>query len=77
MAFMGVRMSWDMFERKALLAALALLAASRASSKRARRFISSRVCTSTLRKPSTMSRLSFQSPVRTAVAWQYSTSSPR
>ena len=54
MAFMGVRMSWDMFERKALLAALALLAWVSASSSRAFFFISSRVCTSTLRRPSTM-----------------------
>ncbi len=54
MAFMGVRMSWDMFERKALLAALALLAWVSASSNRAFFFISSRVCTSTLRRPSTM-----------------------
>ena len=54
MAFMGVRMSWDIFDKKALLAALALLARSRASSSSARRFISSRVCISTLRKPSTI-----------------------
>ena len=60
-------------QTKALLAALALFARSSASSSKARRFISSRVCASTLRKPRTMSCPSAQSPVRTAVAWQYST----
>ena len=53
MAFMGVRISWDMLERNTLLALLARLAWARASSRSIFFSISLRVSSSTLRKPST------------------------
>ena len=69
MAFMGVRMSWDILDRKALFASLARLAWDSASRSRVFCSSSTRVASSTLRTPSTMPRLPFQAPARTALSW--------
>ena len=76
MAFMGVRMSWDMLDRKVLLALLARLAWAKASSSMVFFSISRRVSSSTFRKPSTTPRLLCQSPTRTAFTWKKRISFP-
>ena len=69
MAFMGVRMSWDILDRNALLASLARLAWDRASRRRVFCSSSTRVASSTSRTPSTMPRRPSQVPARTALIW--------
>ena len=70
MAFIGVRMSCDILERKTLLALLARLACWRASCNRFFFSSSLRVSSSTLRIPSTMPWSFSQVLVRTAFSWK-------
>ncbi len=70
MAFMGVRKSWDMLDKKVLLALLARLAWARASSKRVFLSRALRVSSSMLRSPITTLCVLSQSPVREAFNWQ-------
>ena len=70
MAFIGVRMSWDIFDKNTLFALLALLAWERAASSSVFCSISLRISASTLRNPRTIPRLPSSAPALTAFIWK-------
>ena len=71
MAFMGVRISWDILDRNVLLALFARFACKRASSSRFFCSISLRISSSTLWNPRTTPWFFSHDPARTTFNWKY------